>query len=230
MKIIILCGGRGIRASPLTKNIPKTLIKIGKKPFLSYIINYFFRRDFRDIILCTGFHGEDIKKWAENNSTCNFEISHKPNATITQRIHACKDIVSDTFMVCYGDTVADIDIEKLLEFHNSHDGIATITTYKHKLPYGVVEDITELNYLVSSFKEKKLLPMRISIGFMIFDKEAFDYIKPRTTVQSFLNKLAKDKKLYAFRHEGNHITFNTPNDVEKINIKLLERVCEVNDR
>ena len=118
LSVIILCGGRGERLKPITNKIPKALIKIGGHEILSHIINHLKKYKIKNIFVLTGYKQEKIKKFVKkkfkNNVNC-FYTGQKND--IISRIKKSLAFQKKYILVCYGDTLVDLSIDKLLKFH-----------------------------------------------------------------------------------------------------------------
>lgn len=204
----MLCGGRGLRLKPLTNSIPKPMVYLRGKPLVEYIVDYFSNRGYKEFILAIGYKGEIIKEHFKKKKGYKIEYVVGPAEMDTiQRVYSAKDLVSERFFVLYGDAIANIDINKLLKFHESHKGLVTITTYPLQSPFGLL--FSKENGTVHAFKEKPILNYWMNIGFMVFEKEALKHISKNDNMVSFLNKLIVKNKLYEYKHRGKHITVNT---------------------
>tara|TARA_Y100001970_G_C13987776_1_gene726590 strand:+ start:44 stop:730 length:687 start_codon:yes stop_codon:yes gene_type:complete len=216
LKVIILCGGKGNRLKPLTEKIPKPLIKINKKPILFYIVSYFIKYGINDFIFCTGYKSSLIEKYVEKSfKNINYDFINSGDVDIIKRVFDVRESIKDQFILCYGDTIADVDLIKLFNFHNSHLGFATITTYQLISQFGIVMN-DNLN-LVTSFGEKPKLDNWINIGYFFMDYEVFELIPQYSTFIEFINGLIQLKYLYSYRHDGLHITVNTFTELEIAN-------------
>ncbi len=211
MKTLLLCGGEGTRLHPLTKKIPKPLVKIKNKTIIDHIIEHLYKSGLKDFLICSGYKSNMLSRHFNTYKSVNAKIVNSGTVDILQRILDCKSMIGNEFMVCYGDTIADVNIEKLYTFHKSHSGIATICSYHLKQNFGIIKKNDE--NLVVSFNEKPKYPGSINIGYFIFDKQIF---KPAQTVNNWLdliNILIKQKQLFSFEHDGVHITINTLNEL-----------------
>ena len=225
MDIVFLCGGRGTRLLPFTDLMPKPLVKIRGKPLLGHIIDYFKKNGFNRFVFCIGYKGHMIKKYVDANKM-GWDVSYVDSgekASIIKRILDCQSVVSDQFMVCYGDTVADVNLLKLISFHRKNS--ITITVTNLQSPFGIV--VSDDTGLVSSFEEKPYLDYWIYIGFMVFEKRTLQLVEGRDGLVSLLQKLASRKMLYAYKHLGYHYTVNTEKErieLEKV-FPRLEETC-----
>jgi glucose-1-phosphate cytidylyltransferase len=240
--VVIFCGGRGTRLSEKTREMPKPLIELGDYPIIWHIMKNFAHYDRKRFILTLGYKGDMIIDYFLNrhNLMQDFSISldnirfpkNKENwelafvrtglATKTAlRLHLSRDnIRSYPFIATYGDGVADLDIPALLRTHaalkKKHGIIATITITRPYSKYGIVR----LNRdLVDSFREKPLMDEYINVGYMVLEKEVFDYIDPNTDVmlEETLEEIADRKKLGYYIHTGFWHAMDTYKDYVDLN-------------
>jgi glucose-1-phosphate cytidylyltransferase len=228
MKVVILAGGFGTRLSEETELKPKPMVEIGGKPILWHIMKIYSHYGFNEFIICLGYKGYVIKEYFANyflhmaDVTFNMEDNtmdvHNKHAepwkvtlidtgssTMTGgRIKRIAPYVDgETFMVTYGDGVADVDIAKLLQFHKEHGKIGTMTSVQPTGRFGAVN--MKDDGTISSFQEKpKGDGAWINGGFFVFSSRVFDYIEGDATVfeKEPLENLAKDEQLKAFKHDG----------------------------
>ena len=229
MKVVILCGGQGTRLREETEYRPKPLVEIGGRPILWHIMKSYAHYGFNDFVLCLGYRGNMIKEYflnyeAMNNdfticlgqqSQLEFKDTHAEQGfrvtladtgqeTMTGgRIKRVQKYVNgDSFLVTYGDGVADLDVAKLLAFHKTHGKIATVTTVRPQSRFGIVE--TANDGTVLAFNEKPQLNGWASAGFLVFERKLFDYIEGDGCVleREPLERLAAEGQLMAYRHDG----------------------------
>lgn len=227
MKTIILAGGLGTRLSEETVLKPKPMVEIGGMPILTHILNIYHTYGFDDFVVACGYKGEVIKEYFSNfqvrNSDWSIRISdghkvllrdHLPNWTVSLvdtgtktmtggRINKLREIIGDqTFMVTYGDGVADIDVTKLVEHHRRHGKLATVTAVHPPARFGCLALDGEQ---VSSFAEKPQTSEGwINGGFFVFEPEVFDYLGGDDCVleRTPLEELSKAGQLVAYKHHG----------------------------
>lgn len=230
MKVVLLAGGFGTRISEESQYKPKPMIEIGGMPILWHIMKAYSYYGHNEFIICAGYKQELIKEWFANyflhNSDVCFDFRYGRNdMTIFQtnlepwkvtivdtgyntmtggRIKRIQNYVgNETFMMTYGDGVCDVDINKLLEFHNSHNKMATLTAVRMAQEKGVL-DISE-NNSVRSFREKNICDgAPINAGYMVLEPSVFDYIEGDSTnfEQGSLVKLANEGQLMSYIHTG----------------------------
>lgn len=230
MKVVILAGGLGTRISEESHLKPKPMIGIGDSPILWHILKIYSHFGFNDFIICCGYKGYVIKEYFADyylhRSDITFDFSQNNEMTIHSNVaepwrvtvvdtglnaqtgarvkRIQKYIGCNPFLLTYGDGLADLDMNKLLEFHKCHGKIATITAIQPGGRFGVL-DIGE-NLSVNQFTEKaKEDGGWINGGFMVFEPEVFDYLDASDNCileRKPLEKLAADGQLAAFKHEG----------------------------
>ena len=220
---IILCGGKGSRLRPLTNKIPKPLIKINGEEILSYIIKHILSYNIDNSLILTGYKQEKIKTFIKKKFKKNKNLNILDtgiDTDIIRRIQKGEKYYNDYLLICYGDTLVDLNINFLLKEHFGNKANITISIYNPKINYGIVT-MDKSNNLIS-FLEKPNLNHWINIGFIIISKENFFQIsKKYQSFKSFLENLPNFSKVKAFKHFGNHITVNTLNELDeaKKNIK-----------
>lgn len=228
MKVVILAGGFGTRLSEETDIKPKPMIEIGGKPILWHIMKTYSTYGFNEFVILLGYKGYVIKEYFANyflhQSDVTFDLSnnsmkiHQNNSeawkvtlletglnTMTGgRIKRAKEYIGeDSFLLTYGDGVADIDIENLLNFHQKHDKKITMTAVQPSGRYGALELNEDSS--VSMFKEKPQGDGSwINGGFFVCDPSVLDYIDDDKTVfeEGPLTQAAEAGEIIAKKHFG----------------------------
>ncbi len=244
MKVVILCGGRGTRLREETEFKPKPLVSIGGMPILWHIMKHYSHYGHKEFILCLGYKGDMIKRffldyeWMTNDFTINLKnrmewITHFKHdledwkitlaetgfdSKTAKRLKLVERFIDeDTFMLTYGDGVADVDINKLIEFHNKKGKIATITGLHPVSRFGV---INATDGIVNEFREKPVLKDLINGGYMVFDKKLFEHIDEKDNemlVFKNLPELADKKELAIYKHQGFWHSMDTYRDYLRLN-------------
>jgi glucose-1-phosphate cytidylyltransferase len=226
MKLVILAGGKGTRISEESIDKPKPLVEIGGYPIIWHIMKIYSHYGINDFVICCGYKGYLLKEYFHNylihssNVTIetkdnkvkihkNDEIDWKItlvdtglNSMTGGRILRIKDYVDDTFCMTYGDGLGNINISKLIDFHNSHKKLATMTIVRPAPRFGSVEVDTNNN--VKKFVEKiDLGNTWYNGGFFVLNKGIFDYIKEDSTIweEDPLKGMVSDNNLMAYKHE-----------------------------
>lgn len=229
MKVVLLAGGLGTRISEESEIKPKPLIEIGGMPILWHIMKEYSYYGFNDFIVCAGYKQHLIKEWffnytintsdvmfdftAENKMTILNKHSEPWKVTVVDtgyntmtggRIKRIQKYVGDEpFFMTYGDGVCDVEINKLLEFHQNHGKIATLTSVMIEQQKGILQ--VSGDNAVQSFREKSSSDgALINAGYMVLNPEVFDYIEGDETVfeREPMEKLASENQLMSYQHKG----------------------------
>lgn len=227
LQALLLCGGKGERLRPLTNTLPKPMIPIKGKPILSYLVNHLARYGIRDLVIATGYQSDVIRRYFESHHReLKITLVDSGDADILTRIQSCRAHLNRDFLVCYGDTLADVDLDKLWRFHQTHRGKVTVTGYPLKSQFGLMEISPEGE--VSDFAEKPTLNQWINIGYCCFDDISVKQLDGYARFVDFLSEQSKKGLFFGFKHDGLHITVNTVqelNDAEQ-NISSFEEALE----
>lgn len=227
MKVVILAGGLGTRLSEETVLRPKPMVEIGGKPILWHIMKIYSSYGFNDFVICLGFKGYIVKEYFSNYflhmSDVTFDMRgnsmevHQNYAepwkvTLVDtgadsmtggRVKRVAPYLDSTFMLTYGDGVADVDINALLEFHRSHGKAATVTSTQPSGRFGALNMDGDGNVL--AFQEKPVGDGSwINGGFFVLEPTVLDRIGSDATVfeKEPLEGLASDSELVAYKHSG----------------------------
>ena len=239
MKVIILAGGLGTRLGEYTELIPKPMVKVGGKPLIWHIMETYAHFDHKDFYVALGYKSEIIKEYFLNYRVQNSDIMinlssgkitpqkidsvdwkvsliNTGEKTMTGgRVKRMKNFIGDeTCMLTYGDGVADINIDALLEFHKSHGKMVTISAVHPAARFG---EIKVSDNKVTSFKEKpQLLDGWINGGYFVIEPAFFDLIDSDSTLleQEPLEKVAGMGELMSYCHEGFWQCVDTKRDLE----------------
>jgi glucose-1-phosphate cytidylyltransferase len=204
------------------------MVEVGGRPILWHIMKIFATAGITEFVVCIGYRGDVIKEYfldyeARNNDftitlgklhdidfhdqhlEANWRVTVADTGLETQtggRVKRVQRYVpDDRFIVTYGDGLADIDIDALLRFHDSHGKLATITTVRPLSRFGVLE--LDDDGLVRRFREKPQVDGWVNAGFFVFQREVFDYLPDDGPLeQEPLERLAAKGELAAYRHEG----------------------------
>lgn len=245
VKVVMLCGGKGTRLREETEFRPKPMVEIGGRPILWHIMKLYAYYGFNEFVLCLGYKGSVIKDYFLNyNSMLNdftlslgtrngraityhgddeihdfiVTLADTGEETLTagrlKRVERYLD--DDTFMVTYGDGLADVNIRDLLAFHHAHGKLATVTAIQPTSRFGLLD--IEHDGSVSRFVEKPQVDEWINGGFFVFNRRIFNYINRDCMLeQDPLMSLAEDGQLVAYRHTGFWQAMDTYRDTLYLN-------------
>ena len=219
MKVILLAGGFGTRLSEYTENIPKPMIEIGGKPMLWHIMSLYARYNYKDFYIALGHKGEVIKKYfseKKNKWTINLIDTGQKTMTGGRDRRLKKFIGEETCMLTYGDGLADINLESLLEFHKSHGKLVTVSAVRPPARFGAIKLSGQR---VTSFKEKSRMQEGwINGGFFVIEPKFFNFIESDDTYleREPLEKAVKEEQLCAYKHEGFWHCMDTKRDKDNL--------------
>lgn len=240
MKVVILAGGYGTRLLEETVVKPKPMVEIGGKPILWHIMSAYAAYGFKEFVIALGYKGEYIKTYLLNeyhmrgSLTINLGTGYVDmhdeikndwvvhlmdtglNASTGGRLMRLKNLLQDgTFMMTYGDGVADVDIQVLVRHHYNHGKCATVTAVRPPARFGVIQ-FEGGSLRVANFGEKPLLSEGwINGGFFVLEPEVFDYLdsEEEPFERTPLQRLTLDGQLYAYQHTGFWQCMDTLRDV-----------------
>jgi glucose-1-phosphate cytidylyltransferase len=244
MKVVILCGGLGTRLRDETEFRPKPMVEVAGRPLLWHVMKIYARFGHDDFVLALGYKGEVIKQYFLDYDAWTRDVtvrlgperriefhgrqSERWSVTLAEtgatamtgaRVKRVQPYVpDDTFMLTYGDGVADIDLERLLAFHRGHGRLATVTGVRPPSRFGeLVVDGTR----VVEFSEKPSIGDGgyINGGFFVFNRGVFDYLSADdgcVLEREPLERLAKDRELEMYQHDGYWQCMDTPRDLQHL--------------
>jgi glucose-1-phosphate cytidylyltransferase len=226
LKVAILAGGQGTRLAEETELKPKPMVEIGGRPILWHIMKLYSAQGLGEFLVAVGYKGELIKHYfvdyarLDGSMTVDVARGHvdqherEADEWIVHLVETGQDtqtggrikrlepwIGDETFMVTYGDGVADVDLKELLRFHRRHGRIATVTAVRPPARFG---GLVFEGDLVAEFTEKPQIGEGwINGGFLVFEPAIFDYLHDDRTVleADALEQLAEERQLVAYKHE-----------------------------
>ena len=245
MQTLILCGGMGTRLREETEYRPKPMVEIGGRPILWHIMKCYAAHGFTDFVICLGYKGETIKEYFLNYEAMNNDFTvelGKPNAIVHHDAHsengwrvtlvdtglqtmtgarikrASRYLTADRFMVTYGDGVSNIDLRRLVAFHERSDTIATVTGVHPSSRFG---ELMVSGDRVAQFSEKPQTHEGvINGGFFVFERKALDYLSDDADCvleREPLERLAGDGQLSVYQHRGFWQCMDTYRDHQYLN-------------
>jgi len=245
MKVVILCGGAGTRLREETEFRPKPMVNIGPYPILWHIMKYYSQFGFKEFVLALGYKGDMIKNYFCHYELMNNDVTIELGQPEKTCIHYAHDeagwkitladtgekslkgarlkkvekyIVGDTFMMTYGDGIADVDIGKLLAFHQAHGKMATVTGINIASRFGELKIDGDS---VETFSEKPQDGKGfINGGFFVFSRKILDYLTADDLCDlevGPLEQIAGEGQLMVYKHRGFWACMDTLRDMEYLN-------------
>jgi len=211
MKVIIIAGGLGTRISEETDDKPKPMVLINGQPILWHLMNIFSLQGFNNFVISTGYKREVIEKWVSKNKILDSNLEKMNIDTLDTGLHTqtggrisevMKILPNERVVATYGDGLANVSIEKLLDFHTRHGRLATVTAVRPPARFGYmkIEENT-----VTHFGEKNQSDEGwINGGFFVLEPQVVDYVKSldEPFESGALVRLAAESNLMAYHHES----------------------------
>jgi|SRR5579863_6114969 len=242
MKVVLFCGGLGLRLRDFADHIPKPMVPIGYRPILWHVMRYYAHFGHRDFVLCLGYRGDLIKQYflnynealsndfvfskgGENLKLASSDI-HDWNITfvdtgtrsnIGQRLQAVEKYVGEEeiFLANYCDGLTDLPFPSYLDFARQHDKVATFVSVRPNLSYHLVH--TGADGLVTEMKELARSDIRVNGGLFVLKKDIFRYIRAgeELVVEPF-KRLIEQKQLAAYEYNGFFAAMDTFKDKQQL--------------
>ena len=215
MKAVILAGGYGTRLSEETHLKPKPMVEIGGKPILWHIMKIYSHYGINEFVICCGYKAELIQEYVQklDEPWTITPVDTGINTMTGGRLKLVKKYVeNETFCFTYGDTLNNVKIDELVNFHFDKKVLATVTACKPPEKYGLLKIENEK---VIDFQEKPHIEGEwVNGGFFVLNPQVFDYIKSDSTVweKEPMEKLTKDDQLSAYKHRGFYQPMDTISD------------------
>jgi glucose-1-phosphate cytidylyltransferase len=242
MKVVLFCGGLGLRLRDYADHVPKPMVPIGYRPVLWHVMKYYAHFGHRDFVLCLGYKGDLIKQYFLNYSEClsnDFVLSkggkqldlansdiHDWTITfadtglrsnIGQRLQAVKKYLKEDeiFLANYSDGLTDLYLPSYLDFAHKIDKVATFLSVKPNLSYHAAK--TNADGLVTAIEEVKQSGLRINAGFFILKGDIFRYMQPgdELVVEPF-QRLIRERQLAAYEYDGFFAAMDTFKDKQQL--------------
>lgn len=244
MKAVILAGGMGTRLSEETELKPKPMVEIGGRPILWHIMKHLAHHGVREFIVALGYKGDMIKRYFSDYSRINSDFTVQLRSGDVLRHESCNEdwtvhlvdtglatmtggrlkrlgrlLRNETFMLTYGDGVSDVNVPALLDFHQKHKRLATVTAVRPPARYGAL--VFEGDQVVAFQEKPQTGEGWINGGFFVLESAVLEYIKDDAThwEREPVERLTAERQLLAHRHEGFWQSMDTLRDV-----RLLEKL------
>ncbi len=249
MQTVILCGGLGTRLREETEYRPKPMVNIGNRPILWHIMKIYAHQGFNNFILALGYKGEMIKNYFTHyelmNNDVTLELGKPEKLHIHHQHEECgwkitladtgdkalkgsrlkkieKYLTGDTFMMTYGDGVADIDINALTAFHKAHGKLVTMTAINPVARFGELKliDSQVISFTEKPKKDEKPGNNLINGGFFVMNRKVLEYLSADNNCDleiGPLEKIAAQRQLMVYKHPGFWACMDTLRDMEYLN-------------
>lgn len=222
---VVLVGGRGLRLMPYTQDIPKTMISVGGKPLIHWIIDWLVDNKVKTVIFGVDYKKDviiDYLKQQKFNIEIKFNDHNGAHGTgdafrLAIENHRINDKI---YIAMNGDELTDLSVKNFLTFHNEHKPLATIMAYPLRSPYGILDIDHEYN--ITAFREKPVIDNYfINSGIYLFDRQVKNFLPEKGSIEeTTFVKLAEIKKIKAFKYFGFWRTIDTVKDLATVEEKI----------
>jgi glucose-1-phosphate cytidylyltransferase len=238
MKVVIFCGGFGMRLREYKENVPKPMVPVGHLPILWHVMKYYAHFGHKDFILCVGYGADAIRESFSRNGNrpkldsdssiaiksrklfeedlCDWNITFVDSglhSNIGQRLKATEPYLAgeEVFLANYADALSDLPLPELLQYAKGHGKIATFVASRPNLTYHVVSFAPD--GIVNEIKAIRDSGLLINTGFFVFKKDIFDYIRDgeELVIEPF-KRLIREEQLMAYRYDGFYACMDTFKD------------------
>jgi glucose-1-phosphate cytidylyltransferase len=241
MKVVLFCGGLGMRLRDYDENLPKPMIAIGYRPIMWHLMKYYARYGHRDFVLCLGYRGDVIKQYFLNYSEAlsndfilaeggkriellNTDIQDwritfadtGPTTAIGERLRLVRPHVEkeEMFLANYSDSLTNLDLASYIECFRESKLIAAMVTVMPNVSYHYV---ASANGLVTGLTDVRASRVRVNGGFFIFRREIFDYLREgEDLVDGPLTRLIAERQLMSFEFDGFWKAMDTFKDKQQL--------------
>ena len=241
MKVVLFCGGLGMRLRDYADNVPKPIVPIGYRPILWHIMKYYAHYGHKDFILCLGYRGDVIKEYFLNYEECvsnDFVLTHGGrtrellnsdiadwritfvetglNSNIGERLKAVERHLAgeEMFLANYSDGLTDLPLPQQIDDLRRRDKIASFLSVKPNLSYHVV---ASENGVVTSLRDIAHTGLRVNGGYFAFRTEVFDYIRTgEELVEKPFQRLIDSNQLVAYDYDGFWVPMDTAKDKKRL--------------
>jgi glucose-1-phosphate cytidylyltransferase len=228
VKVVLFCGGQGLRIRDYSEAVPKPLVPIGQRPVLWHIMKYYSHYGHKDFILCLGHQGEAIKRFFLNYDEClssDFVFSEGGkrqllsssdidewnitfadtgiDSNIGQRLKAVQKYVGtdETFLANYADGVTNLHLPAIIEQFEKQKAVAAFLSARPNLSFHIVS--ASKDGRVEKIEEMIRADIRINSGYFVFRNKIFDYIREgEELVREPFQRLIQEKRLVAYEYDG----------------------------
>lgn len=244
MRVVLFCGGQGMRLRDYSESIPKPMVNIGYRPILWHLMKYYAHHGHKDFILCLGHQAEVVKNYFRNYDECvsndfvlsgggkKLELFNRDidewqitfadtgiNSNLGERLRAVKKYLEgeEEFLVNYSDGLTDLPLPQQLEHFHQHGKIASFLCVRPNLSYHLVSLQGGDDSLVSAIQAINNGTVRINGGFFIFKKKIFDYIgEKEELISEPFQRLVQERQLIGYLYDGFWASMDTFKDKQQL--------------
>jgi glucose-1-phosphate cytidylyltransferase len=242
MKVVLFCGGLGMRLRDYAENVPKPMVPLDYRPILWHLMKYYAHHGHRDFILCLGYRGDMIRQYFLNYEECmsndfvltdggrnrqlltsdiqDWRITFVDtglNSNIGERLSAVKRHLEgeEMFLANYADGLTDLPLPEQIEAFRDSGAAASFLAVRPNLSYHFLT--SDEKGMVTSFRDIAQSGLRVNGGFFVFRSDVFDYIRPgEELVLTPFTRMLQARKLLAYHYDGFWLAMDTAKDKSKL--------------
>ncbi|HXG46347.1 MAG TPA: glucose-1-phosphate cytidylyltransferase [Methylomirabilota bacterium] len=242
MKVVLFCGGLGLRLREAGDNTPKPLVNLGYRPILWHVMNYYAHFGHKEFILCLGYRGDLIKQYFLEYNEClsnNFTLSEGGrrlelltrdiqdwkitfvdtghDSCVGERLYAVRDYLrgEEMFLANYSDGLSDVSLDRQLAHFRRRDAVASFVSIRPNVFFHFVS--ARPGGQVTGIADVRSANVRINGGFFIFRQEIFKYLRPgEELVEEPFQRLIRRRRLLAYQHDGFWACMDTYKDRQRL--------------
>lgn len=244
MKVVLFCGGLGMRLRDYSETLPKPMVPIGYRPILWHVMKYYAHFGHKDFILCLGYRADSVKNYFLNYNECvsndfvlsaggkSLELYNSDiqdwritfadtgvESNIGMRLKAVEKYLDgeEEFLANYSDGLTDLNLPEQLDHFHKHDKVASFLAVRPSLSYHMVSIEEGESNLVSGIRAINNGSVRINGGFFIFKTKIFDYIREREElVNGPFSRLIDEQQLIGYPYDGYWASMDTFKDKQEL--------------
>lgn len=222
---VILAGGAGLRLRPLTNDRPKAMVEVAGRPLLEWVLLWLKKNGIRSVIIGIAYKGDKLTEHFRDGKSFGLDVEYSRHTVEGGtaegfRLAIERHVRDDSFLALNGDELTDVKLEELAAFHRQERATASIAVAPLRSPFGVVEID---KHDVVRFREKPILDsVYVSIGVYAFQHQILDYLPKSGEIETTaFPRLAQERRLKAYRHDGFWRTINTLKDLDEVEKEIL---------
>jgi glucose-1-phosphate cytidylyltransferase len=219
VKVVLFCGGKGLRLRGYSELIPKPMVPIGGQPLIWHIMKYYAHYGHREFVLCLGHQAEVIEEYFDSNVAPDWQITFVDTgleSSIGERFSAVREHLAGEklFLANYGDTVTDASLPDIIFRFTESGRVASLLSVRPNYTFNVVA--ARDDHLVQRFHDIAETGIWINGGYFVFKQEVFDYIDRGEDLPEMFRRLIEAEQLLAYPWEGFWAPMDTLKDKENL--------------
>lgn len=217
MKVVLFCGGRGMRLRGAVGSLPKPMVPIGGRPLLWHIMRYYAHFGHREFVVCVGQQADAIREYFERTAD-DFRIRYVDTgleSSIGERLYSVRNELAgeDVFLANYGDTVTDVPLPTLIAHHAESGKIASLLSVRPNYTFNVVASDGPR---VTGFRDIAESGIWVNGGYFVFRHEVFDHLEAGEDLPAMFQRLIRADELVTYAYEGFWAPMDTLKDKERL--------------